>query len=293
MTLGVDGDLIQIEDPSSSSSGSSESSSSTIRIDSSSDDNSYATARTSSSLEGLPLVSEPDSLLLPPPAPVPVSLLLNGVHDHPASTPAKNTIVSSSRGQQVKENSPHAATAGTPVRGSQLPDVGFVLKSSPASAVSSLLTTAPASHIPADVRCGNNTATITSCSSPAAPATGTTTTTTAAAPFSSSTSECQPLLKRMDTTDSGDFTNVFPEDSDFTSLLREAELAIEQEIYPERIVQGSSGSYFVKALDKVCSLLTDCVCVYVLFMRTQVRVSMCLFLSEAARSVSADFCHFE
>lgn len=64
----------------------------------------------------------------------------------------------------------------------------------------------------------------------------------------------------MDTTDSGDFTNIFPEDPDFTSVLREAELAIEQEIYPERIVQGSSGSYFVMALDKVsdfCPLLHD------------------------------------
>lgn len=65
-------------------------------------------------------------------------------------------------------------------------------------------------------------------------------------------SESQPLLKRMDTNDSGDFSNHFPEDPDFTNLLREAEIAIEQEIYPERISQGSSGSYFVKALDQVC-----------------------------------------
>lgn len=64
-------------------------------------------------------------------------------------------------------------------------------------------------------------------------------------------SESQPLLKRMDTNDSGDFSNYFPEDPEFTNLLREAEIAIEQEIYPERISQGSSGSYFVKALDQV------------------------------------------
>src|SRR5689334_6421501 len=69
-------------------------------------------------------------------------------------------------------------------------------------------------------------------------------------------SESAPLLRRMDTHDSGDFTNNFPDDPDFTALLREAEMAIEQEIYPERISQGSSGSYFVKATDQV-SLFYD------------------------------------
>jgi len=58
-------------------------------------------------------------------------------------------------------------------------------------------------------------------------------------------SESQPLLRRMDTTESGDFTNNFPDDPEFTTLIREAEMAVEQEIYPERIYQGSSGSYFV------------------------------------------------
>jgi hypothetical protein len=69
------------------------------------------------------------------------------------------------------------------------------------------------------------------------------------------TSESQPLLKRMDTTDSGEFyTNNFPDDPDFTNLVREAEAAIDQEIYPERITQGSSGSYFVKDSESVCIL---------------------------------------
>ncbi|CAG0894147.1 unnamed protein product [Cyprideis torosa] len=36
------------------------------------------------------------------------------------------------------------------------------------------------------------------------------------------------------------------DDPEFTELIREAEIAIEHGIYPERIYQGSSGSYFVK-----------------------------------------------
>lgn len=46
--------------------------------------------------------------------------------------------------------------------------------------------------------------------------------------------------------DSGDFTNAFPEDPEFNEIIRQVEVAFEAEIYPERIVQGSSGSYFVK-----------------------------------------------
>lgn len=69
-------------------------------------------------------------------------------------------------------------------------------------------------------------------------------------------SETQPLIKRMDTQDSGEyFTNNFPEDPEFTTLVREAETAIDQETYPERISQGSSGSYFVKACDGVSMLV--------------------------------------
>lgn len=40
--------------------------------------------------------------------------------------------------------------------------------------------------------------------------------------------------------------NDFPEDPEFEVVVRQAEVAIECCIYPERIYQGSSGSYFVK-----------------------------------------------
>lgn len=40
--------------------------------------------------------------------------------------------------------------------------------------------------------------------------------------------------------------NEFPEDPEFREIIRKAERAIEEGIYPERIYQGSSGSYFVK-----------------------------------------------
>ncbi|XP_072352610.1 phosphatidylinositol 4-kinase type 2-beta-like [Scyliorhinus torazame] len=40
--------------------------------------------------------------------------------------------------------------------------------------------------------------------------------------------------------------NHFPEDLDFTDIVLRAEQAIESGVYPQRISQGSSGSYFVK-----------------------------------------------
>ncbi|XP_041056312.1 phosphatidylinositol 4-kinase type 2-beta isoform X2 [Carcharodon carcharias] len=40
--------------------------------------------------------------------------------------------------------------------------------------------------------------------------------------------------------------NHFPEDPEFTDIVLRAEQAIESGVYPERISQGSSGSYFVK-----------------------------------------------
>ena len=40
--------------------------------------------------------------------------------------------------------------------------------------------------------------------------------------------------------------NDFPEDPNFTVIVRQGENAIESGIYPQRIKQGSSGSYFVK-----------------------------------------------
>lgn len=54
-----------------------------------------------------------------------------------------------------------------------------------------------------------------------------------------------PILQRMDT-----YTecciNQFPDDPQFSSIIREAEISIENAVYPERIYQGSSGSYFVR-----------------------------------------------
>ncbi|MCJ8748183.1 hypothetical protein PDJAM_G00161890 [Pangasius djambal] len=61
--------------------------------------------------------------------------------------------------------------------------------------------------------------------------------------------ERQPLLER-DRDRGGSprdpHRNEFPEDPEFREIIRKAERAIEEGIYPERIYQGSSGSYFVK-----------------------------------------------
>ncbi|XP_041839490.1 phosphatidylinositol 4-kinase type 2-beta [Melanotaenia boesemani] len=46
---------------------------------------------------------------------------------------------------------------------------------------------------------------------------------------------------------SGDF-NHFPDDPEFADFIQKAEQAIESGVFPERISQGSSGSYFVKDL---------------------------------------------
>lgn len=55
--------------------------------------------------------------------------------------------------------------------------------------------------------------------------------------------ENQPLLGRMDGETYG---NHFPDDPGFAEIVRQAEIAIDNGIFPERIYQGSSGSYFVK-----------------------------------------------
>lgn len=44
----------------------------------------------------------------------------------------------------------------------------------------------------------------------------------------------------------------FADDPQFSELVFQAELAIDKGIYPERIYQGSSGSYFVKNPSGVC-----------------------------------------
>ncbi len=48
--------------------------------------------------------------------------------------------------------------------------------------------------------------------------------------------------------------NVFSDDPEFEAIIREAEKAIDQGILPERIPQGSSGSYFVLDRNKACYL---------------------------------------
>lgn len=59
--------------------------------------------------------------------------------------------------------------------------------------------------------------------------------------------ERQPLLDRdRGSSPREPHRNEFPEDPEFREIIRKAERAIEEGIYPERIYQGSSGSYFVK-----------------------------------------------
>lgn len=57
--------------------------------------------------------------------------------------------------------------------------------------------------------------------------------------------ENQPLLGGANRIEVEEI-NVWHDDPHFTDLVRQAEIAIENGIYPERIYQGSSGSYFVK-----------------------------------------------
>ena len=53
----------------------------------------------------------------------------------------------------------------------------------------------------------------------------------------------------------GGFANNFPDDPHFQDIVRLAEDAIDCGRYPERIYQGSSGSYFVKGIDNVSRLI--------------------------------------
>ncbi|KAL0269408.1 UNVERIFIED_CONTAM: hypothetical protein PYX00_007152 [Menopon gallinae] len=57
--------------------------------------------------------------------------------------------------------------------------------------------------------------------------------------------ENQPLLSRDDTQP----LNHIPDDPQFAKLIQDTEIAIENGIFPERISQGSSGSYFCKNPD--------------------------------------------
>ncbi|XP_042899631.1 phosphatidylinositol 4-kinase type 2-beta isoform X2 [Parasteatoda tepidariorum] len=67
---------------------------------------------------------------------------------------------------------------------------------------------------------------------------------------SDSTLEGEPLINKMDSEPCCS-VNIFPEDLEFTAVIREAEHAIIHGVIPERIYQGSSGSYFVKNVSSV------------------------------------------
>lgn len=63
--------------------------------------------------------------------------------------------------------------------------------------------------------------------------------------------ESSPLLGPRQDHDHVIFFNSFPDDPQFEELIKQAEDAIEHNVFPQRIYQGSSGSYFVKNLDHV------------------------------------------
>ena len=64
--------------------------------------------------------------------------------------------------------------------------------------------------------------------------------------------ETSPLLLREESAlTTYDVHNDFPEDPAFTVIVRQGENAVLSGIYPQRIKQGSSGSYFVKSTEGV------------------------------------------
>uniref|UniRef100_A0A3B1J413 Phosphatidylinositol 4-kinase type 2 n=1 Tax=Astyanax mexicanus TaxID=7994 RepID=A0A3B1J413_ASTMX len=70
--------------------------------------------------------------------------------------------------------------------------------------------------------------------------------------------ERQPLLDRDRGGSPRDpHRNEFSEDPEFREIVRKAERAIDEGIYPERIYQGSSGSYFVKDSQGVVYLASE------------------------------------
>ena len=74
--------------------------------------------------------------------------------------------------------------------------------------------------------------------------------------------EGTPLLGHMDS-EYGYVDNNFPDDPEFTQIVHQAENAIESGVFPQRISQGSSGSYFVKnspgvrlfSIDRIVNIL--------------------------------------
>ena len=63
--------------------------------------------------------------------------------------------------------------------------------------------------------------------------------------LSSFFSFCSNVFLNVIIVDSSEL-NAFLDDPEFADVILKAEQAIEFEVYPERISQGSSGSYFVK-----------------------------------------------
>ena len=63
--------------------------------------------------------------------------------------------------------------------------------------------------------------------------------------LSSFFSFCSNVFLNVIIVDSSEL-NTFLDDPEFADVILKAEQAIEFEVYPERISQGSSGSYFVK-----------------------------------------------
>ena len=61
----------------------------------------------------------------------------------------------------------------------------------------------------------------------------------------------QPVRSRSRNSSSLEDWNTFADDPEFTAIIHEAENAIDRGVYPERISQGSSGSYFVKDISGV------------------------------------------
>lgn len=49
-----------------------------------------------------------------------------------------------------------------------------------------------------------------------------------------------------------EYVNEFKDEPEYAEIVREAEIAIDNGVYPEMIYQGSSGSYFVKNCSGVC-----------------------------------------
>ena len=69
------------------------------------------------------------------------------------------------------------------------------------------------------------------------------------AAFGKGRKEISRLISRDSQT--SEYLNEFKEDPEYSEIVREAENAIDNGIFPERIYQGSSGSYFVKDTEGV------------------------------------------